>query len=234
MSEWSMKRFWSDVTVERIQDGFEVLLDGRRVKTPAKRALVLPTETVAQNVAREWDAQVETVDPTNMPWTRSANAAIDKVATQRAEVEAHLAEYSETDLLCYRAAGPQELIARQTAEWDPLLEWIEDRFSVRLAITSGVMPVEQTPEDISRLAQAMGPMTDFQLTAFHDLVTLSGSFTLALAATEEFAQPQSLWDKSRLDENYQSEQWGEDQEATEHAAIKRAAFFHANDFFHTS
>ena len=234
MSEWAMKRFWKAVSVEELDGGFEVLLDGRKVKTPAKRSLVLPTRRIADEIAGEWDAQVETVDPTSMPWTRSANAALDKVATQRIEVASHLAEYAGTDLLSYRAAGPQELIDRQAENWDPLLFWLGQRFDVRLAVTSGVMPIQQTSDTLDRLAETMTPMTDFQLTAFHDLVTLTGSYTLALAATEDFAAPERIWQLSRLDEEFQIEQWGADEEATEHAAIKRSAFLHAHQFFHAA
>ncbi len=234
MSEWALKRFWKAVSVERRETGFEVMLDGRQVKTPAKRVLLLPSEKIADRVAEEWEAQVEAVDPTSMPWTRSSNAALDKVATQREEVAAHLVEYAGTDLLSYRAAGPQALIERQEAAWDPLMAWLGQRYDVRLAVTSGVMPVEQPSDNLARLAETMAPMTDFQLTAFHDLVTLTGSFVLALAATEGKAPPERLWELSRLDEDFQIEQWGEDEEATEHAAIKRSAFLHAHEFFHAA
>ena len=234
MSEWALKRFWRAVSVEPRDSGFEVLLDGRQVKTPAKRVLLLPSAQIADHVAAEWEAQVETVDPTTMPWTRSSNAAVDKVATQRAEVAAHLAEYAGTDLLSYRATGPQALVDRQTAGWDPLLTWLGQRYDVRLSVTSGVMPVQQTSDSVRRLAETMQPMTDFQLTAFHDLVTLTGSFVLALAATEGKAPPEQLWELSRLDETFQIEQWGEDEEATELAAIKKSAFFHAHEFFHAA
>lgn len=231
MSEWALKRFWTAVSVAERHDGFEVLLDGRQVKTPAKQALVLPSRRIADAVALEWQAQVETVDPTTMPWTRSANAALDKVAVQRAEVAAHLAEYAGTDLLSYRADGPDSLIARQAAHWDPVLAWLKDRYDVQLAVTSGVMPVTQEPAVLRQLADAMTPMSDFQLTGFYDLVTLTGSYVIALAATESYAPPSSLWDLSRLDEDFQIEQWGVDAEAADLAAIKRSAFFHAHQFF---
>jgi len=226
-----MKRFWTAASFEKVEGGYEVQLDARPVKTPAKRDLLLPTEAMAFNVAAEWNAQDEHVDPTQMPWTRSANAAIDKVSVQRPEVAEHFPSYAETDLLCYRAEGPESLINRQNAAWDPLLDWAAERYGARLKIASGVMPVTQEPNNMARLAATMRGMTAFQLTGFYELVTLSGSFVLALAATEGRETPDALWAHSRLDELWQIEQWGDDEEAAEHAEIKKTAFFHAVSFF---
>lgn len=234
MSEWAMKRFWDTATVAPEEKGFAVHLDGRPVKTPAKRALVVPTETMARRIADEWDAQEKTVDPTKMPWTRSANAALDKLSTQRHEVADHLAGYAETDLLCYRADGPHELLERQRAAWDPLLDWAAETYGARLSVTSGVMPVSQDTVVLERLAATMRGMSSFQLTGFHDIVALSGSFILALAATETIESPEALWSMSRIDETWQIEQWGEDEEAAEDAILKKTAFFHAIDFYHAA
>jgi len=231
VSEWAMKRFWSTASFEQVETGFEVHLDGRSVKTPAKRPLLLPTEAMAYQVALEWDAQEDVVDPTAMPWTRSANAAIDKVAIQRSEVVDHLASYAETDLLCYRAEGPESLIDRQSAAWNPILDWVAQKYGARLAVAAGVMPVSQASADMERLAATMRGMTAFQLTGFYDLVTLTGSFVLALAATESKESTEDLWAHSRIDEIWQSEQWGEDEEATEQAETKKTAFFHAFSFY---
>lgn len=228
MSEWAMKRFWTETSVQAEGDGFAIKLDGRGVKTPAKRSLVVPSEEMAQAIAAEWDAQVEEVRPETMPWTRSANAALDKVAEQRAEVEAHLADYAGSDLLCYRAEGPEGLVTRQRETWDPLLDWLAERYDVRLATTNGVMPVEQSKDALERLAQTMEAMSDVQLTGFYDLVTLSGSFTLALACTQSVHEPLKLWAASRLDEDWQIEQWGADEEAEEVANLKKQAFLHAS------
>lgn len=234
MSEWDPKRFWSTVTVEAGPEGFSIRLDGRPVRTPAKRTLALPTQAIARHVAAEWEAQEERVDPATMSWTRSANAAIDKVATQRREVMDHLAGYANTDLLSYRAAEPAELVLRQQKSWDPLLDWLECRHDVRFEVTRGVMPVQQDAACVSRLVRSMEPMSSFQLTGFHDLVTLSGSFVIALAAAERAFPVQDLWSASRLDESWQVEQWGEDVEAAEEAVRKMQAFRHAAELFRLS
>ncbi|MYA87334.1 MAG: ATPase [Boseongicola sp. SB0662_bin_57] len=231
MSEWGPKRFWSTVSVEAGPEGFSIRLDDRPVRTPAKRALVLPTQAIARHVAAEWEAQEERVDPATMPWTRSANAAIDKVAAHRREVTDHLAGYVGTDLLSYRAAEPVVLVLRQQKTWDPLLDWLASRHGVRLEVTEGVMPVAQDPACVSRLVRSMESMSGFQLAGFHDLVTLSGSFVIALAVADEAFPVQDLWSASRLDESWQVEQWGEDVEATEETARKMRAFLHAAALF---
>ncbi|MXY33673.1 MAG: ATPase [Boseongicola sp. SB0676_bin_33] len=227
MSEWNLKRVWGTVSVAAEPEGFSIWLDKRPVRTPAKRALVLPTQAIARHVAAEWEAQAEQVNPATMPWTRSANAAIDKVAMQRRAVIDHLAGYAGTDLLSYRAAEPVELVLRQQRAWDPLLDWLTSRLGVRFEVTQGVMPVEQDPASVSRLVRRMQPMSSFQLTGFQDLVTLSGSFVIALAAADEAFPVSDLWSASCLDEIWQTEQWGEDVEAAEEAARKMRAFHHA-------
>lgn len=231
MSEWSMKRFWSQTGYSAHGGGYQITLDDRPVRTPAKSLLVVPSEAIATHIAAEWDAQEDAVDPTTMPWTRSSNAAIDKVAVQRGEVAAHLAEYAGTDLLCYRADGPESLIERQQVSWDPVLRWASETHGIQLSVTAGIMPVVQSEEVTAQTHDAMSRMSDFQLTGFYDLVTLSGSFLLALAVTENYLPAEAVWGLSRLDDEWQIEQWGEDEEAREMTEIKRSAFLHAAVFF---
>ncbi|MBN2907618.1 MAG: ATPase [Rhodobacteraceae bacterium] len=230
MSEWMAKRFWKASEVAPVADGFTVLLDGRAVKTPAKAALVLPTRAMAQAVAQEWDAQPEVIAPLSMPVTRAANAAIDKVRVQHAEVAAMIAGYGESDLLCHRAESPVELAARQAAAWDPLLDWACTALGAPLVPTVGVMPRAQPPASLSALSARVGALDPFELTALHDLVGLSGSLVIGLAAMEDFLPAPQLWDISRIDETWQEEQWGTDDEAAEAAAVKRRDFLRARDF----
>lgn len=230
MTEWAARRFWTDVVVEPLEDGFAIRLDDRPVMTPGKSRLTLPTRRMAQAVAEEWRAQTGRIDPTTMPWTRSANSAIEKVARARGAVEAHLAEYAASDLLCYRAEAPEELRRRQEAEWSPVLDWVATRFDARLKVTIGVMPVAQPRAAVERLARTMVPLSHFELTGFHDLVTISGSFVLALAVREGRLAGDEAWRLSRLDEAWQTEQWGEDEEAAAAAEAAKAAFLHAGEF----
>ena len=221
MSDWKAKRFWKDAAVVAVEDGFTVELDGRRVKTPAKRLLTLPTRAMADAVAAEWQAQEKQIDPRTMPVTKTANAAIDKVAVQKAEVVDMLAAYGDSDLLCYRADSPEELVARQAAQWDPMLDWAAETLGVRLEPRQGIMHAPQTPEALAELHRRTARLDAFELAAFHDLVSLG------FAALEQAFDPEEIWALSRLDENWQAEQWGRDDVAEQEAEIKRQAFLHA-------
>lgn len=234
MSDWKPKRFWELATVAERDGSFAVELDGRPVRTPAKTLLTLPTRPMAEAVAAEWDAQEKEVDPRTMPFTRSANAAIDKVRVQHAEVADLLAAYGDSDLLCYRAVHPAELATRQSQIWDPALDWARDTFGVRLITVNGLMHQPQ-PECVqAQLSARVHDLSDFQLAAFHDLVSLSGSLVLGFAAALDWRDPDEIWRISRLDELWQEEQWGPDEEAQALAELKRQAFLHAKRFFDLS
>ena len=230
MSEWAPRRFWKAVSTVEREDGWEVSLDGRPLRTPFKAPLLVPTAAMAEELAREWDAVGERVDPREMPWTRSANSAVDKVPAQRDEVVGVLSEYGATDLLSYRADHPEGLAERQAAAWDPLLDWAEARFGARLAVTAGMMPIPQDDEALHRLRSAIDERDDFALTGLHDLIVLTGSLVLGLAAAEDFGAPEEVWRWSRIDEEFQAEQWGRDAEADAAAASHEAAFLHAYRF----
>lgn len=234
MSDWKAKRFWTEVEVTETPGGFGIALDKRPVKTPAKRTLDVPTRAFARAVAAEWEAQEDVIDPQSMPFTRTANAALDKVAVQHAEVADMLAAYGDSDLLCYRAEQPAVLVRRQCDQWDPMLAWAETALGARLTVQAGVMHVPQDPQALAALNARVHALTAFELAAFHDLVSLSGSLILGFAATQDVKSIEALWDISRLDEIWQAEQWGKDDEAEAAAAVKRAAFLHAKSVFDLS
>jgi chaperone required for assembly of F1-ATPase len=231
MSEWKAKRFWQSTQVQSDEGGLVIALDGRPVKTPAKRLLCVPSRGLAQAIAAEWEAQTDRIDPLSMPCTRTANAAIDKVAPQHGEVADMLAAYGDSDLLCYRAQTPAELVERQNAQWNPVLDWAEAELGVRLIPRQGIMHQSQAPGALEHLSQQVHGLTAFELAAFHDLVSLSGSLILGFAAMRDARTPGEIWEISRVDENWQSEQWGKDDEAEAQSALKREAFFHAKRFF---
>ena len=231
MSEWKQKRFWTDAAAVPVGADWAIELDGRRVKTPAKAGLVVPTQALAQAIAAEWGAQDEVVDPLSMPFTRSANAAIDKVAVQKAEVADMLAAYGDADLLCYRADQPQTLVERQADTWDPYLDWLEQELGARLLPRTGLMHESQDAAALQSLSDATHAMSHFALAAFHDLVSLSGSWVLGFAAAKDVTTVPEIWAASRLDEIWQAEQWGDDEEALEQAKLRETAFFHAKSFW---
>lgn len=227
MSEWAPKRFWKATETTETEDGYGVLLDGRPVRTPAKALLTVPTVALAERIETEFDAQSEKIDPRTMPFTRTANAAIDKVTIQHAEVADMLADYGDSDLLCYRAEAPEELVARQSEQWDPLLDWAAEELDARLLPRVGVIHEPQDAAPLANLRARVHEMDAFELAAFHDLVAISGSLIIGFAATAGHRPAEELWDISRLDETWQEEQWGEDEEAKMMAEYKKAAFLHA-------
>ncbi|WP_135506594.1 ATP12 family chaperone protein [Roseovarius aestuariivivens] len=230
MSEWKAKRFWSEAHVTETAGGFGILLDTRPVKTPAKATLAVPTRAMADAIAAEWDAQEGEIKPLTMPVTRAANAAIDKVTPQHAEVADMVAAYGDADLLCYRADAPEGLIARQQEAWDPLLDWAEEALGARLQPVEGVMHRPQDPRALDRLSRQVHAMDAFTLTAFHDLVGLSGSLVIGFAVLHGHQTPEALWSVSRIDETWQEEFWGVDEEARQMALAKRAQFLDAKRF----
>lgn len=228
---WKLKRFWKEATVTPTDGGFTVLLDQRPVKTPGKNLLVVPTEAMARAIAAEWDAQQGPVRPETMPYTRGANSALEKVAPQFDEVVALLAAYGDSDLLCYRAPGPVELTGLQSEAWDPLLHWAQETLNVPLTVIIGVVHVPQPEPSLKRLHDLTAAHSHFQIAAFHDLVSLSGSLILALAVTHDRLSPDEAWAISRIDESYQISQWGVDDDAAALAETKRQAFHHAARFW---
>ena len=205
-----MKRFYAEATVSPEEGGVAILLDGRTVRTPARRWLRVPTEELAEAIAGEWNAQGETVDPQSMPLTGLANAAIDRVAPDPSAFGRTLAEYGESDLLCYRADGPQSLVERQARLWDPLLGWARTRFGVEFETTTGVMHRAQPAATVEQLQGAVAARGVFQLAGLAPLVTIAGSLIIALALAEGAIGLGAAWDAALLDEAWQAEQWGVD------------------------
>ena len=232
MSEWAAKRFWKHADLIEADGGWAVTLDGRNVRTPGKHLLVVPSRALGEAIAAEWQAQDEKINPLTMPFTRSANSAIEKVAPQRDGVIAMLAGYAETDLLCYRAEYPESLVSRQTEYWDPLLDWAAHVHGARLLPVMGVIPQQQAEESLAQLRDCVARFDTFELTALHDLITLSGSLVLGLAIAEGHIDANSAWPISELDALFQQEQWGADEDAVAERAVKEAAFLHAETLLH--
>jgi chaperone required for assembly of F1-ATPase len=208
-----MKRFWKDVTVDRLGDGWAIKLDDRPVRTPARVPLSLPTEALAEAVAEEWREAGETVDPRAMPMTGLANAAIDRVEPERQAFAGGLARYAEADLACYRSEWPPELVERQAKAWDELLAWARRRYDIDFATTSGLMHIPQPQATIEQLAHAVGALDAFRLAGLSPLITVGGSLIAALAVLEKAMTPEQGWDAVSIDDRWQLEQWGADPEA---------------------
>lgn len=200
-------------------------LDGKRAMTPGRAPLSVPGERFAEVMAAEWNAQRDRIDPASMPVTRLANTAIDGVALRLDEVREATRAYGETDLLCYRAGGPDGLVSRQQALWDPIIAWAERRFGVRFILAEGVMPVAQPEPALAALRAAVSAYEEpFSLAGLNLATTLSGSLLIGLALDAGFVGPEEGWAAAHVDEDWNISQWGEDTEASERRARRFADF----------
>ena len=209
------KRFWKEVSLGPHEEGaFALLLDGRPARTPARRVLAFENHALAELLRQEWADVGAVIDPAHMPLTRLVNSGLDGVSQQIEAVQQDAARYAATDLLCYRAEHPEKLVLRQRASWDPLLAWVNERYGVQLVTGAGVMFVTQAPDTILRLQQAVQAIAQpLPLAAFHALTTLTGSLVLALALAERASSLAEIWALAHLDEDFQMEIWGQDEEA---------------------
>jgi chaperone required for assembly of F1-ATPase len=226
----TLKRFWKAADIVDASTGFGVELDGRRVKTPARADLIVPTSALAEAIAVEWNDCGEMVDPRSMPLTGLANAAIDRVAPDKAGFAAGIAQYAESDLTCYRAEGPATLVARQAESWDALLAWARRRYDVDFACVSGVMHVPQPDETVRKLGHAVATLEAFRLAGLSPLVTLGGSLIAGLAVLEEMMPAEDAWEAVSLDDRWQLKQWGDDAEARTALDGRRRDFLAAARF----
>lgn len=207
------KRFYEDAAAVAVAEGFAIELDGRPVRTPMGKPLVLPARSLAEAIAAEWRDQGDAIDPHSMPLSGLANTAIDRVGQDRQTVLDSVLSFAETDLLCYRAEQPNDLVSRQAAGWQPLLDWAGESFGAQLRVTTGVLPVDQPAEALRALTEKLYGLDDMELTAVASLAAACGSLILALAVAEERIDHEQAFHLSQLDETYQNERWGLDSEA---------------------
>jgi chaperone required for assembly of F1-ATPase len=215
------KRFYKDAGVVEGSEGFAVTLDGRPVKTPARRALAAPSRALGEALAAEWDAQAEVIDPARMPLTRLVNTIIDGVAATAGGVAAEIERYLGSDLVCYRAEGPDRLAARQAHLWDPILAFAREKLGARFEITYGVRFVTQSPDAIAAARRAI-PVDPWRLGAVHAVTTLTGSALTALAFARGAMTLDDAWAAAHVDEDWNMEVWGRDELALARRAARLA------------
>jgi chaperone required for assembly of F1-ATPase len=219
------KRFYKQATVSETAEGFAVVLDGKTVRTPGKAVLALPSMAAAKLVADEFEAQTEVVDPVTMPVTRLVNTAIDGVATDTRAVLEDVVKFSGSDLVCYRAHAPEELVARQATMWDPILDWAHAALGARFFLAEGIIHVEQPREAIEKVHAWLLPREEaFRLSALHLMTSLTGSALIATAVEAQALSPDEAWRAAHVDEDWTNEHWGEDAEATERRRLRRRDF----------
>ncbi len=212
-----VNRFFKAAHVAPQEAHYVVMLDTHELKTPAKKPLHLATQAIAEQVAAEWNAQSETIDTQAMPVMRLVSTALDRVALDPDATAQAFADYGMSDLLFYRAEHPERLVARQKQSWDPLLAWARNRFDMSFQVTDSILPVQQAEQNKQRFAElASGDV--LRLTGLAHSAALLGSAILALALDEAHISAKQAYELAFLDDLFQIEDWGEDEEAMQRLA----------------
>ncbi|MDF1736742.1 MAG: hypothetical protein P1U37_15730 [Minwuia sp.] len=219
-----MKRFYKVAGTEVAEGGHAVLLDGRLIRTPARKPLVVPSLTLAKAIAAEWDAQGEEIDRRAMPLMRMAGTAIDDLAGMRDQTADAVARYAETDMVCFWAGEPQKLVERQQATWRPLLDWLEITFGTPLSVTSDIHAQQQPGDSLRTLRAQVHGLDNFRLVPLSVATGTAGSLIIGLALVMGRISAEQAFEAAQLDETFQIEEWGEDDEATRRRAGVRAEF----------
>ncbi len=221
------RRFYKEVAVTPERG---IVLDGKPVRTPKKALLVLPTNALAQAVAAEWEAQGDKIKPATMLLTKLANTAIDRVGSERARILAEMVDYAASDLVCYRAGRPPDLVARQAALWNSVIDWAANTIDAPFMAIPGVMHRPQPPEALHAVGVALAGMDNYQIAALHNIMTLTGSALIPLMLARGALSPEAAWAAAHVDEDYQIENWGEDDEASARRTARHKEFLACRRF----
>ena len=209
------KRFYKTVSLEELSEGFGLALDGRPVKTPLKKNLMMPSRNLAEAVAQEWERQAEHIDPASMLLTKLCNTALDRVGDDRARIVNEIIDYANADLLCYRAEAPVELVARQCELWDPVLDWAAAELGANFSVATGIVHQNQSDACLTTFRHHVETMSNFAMAGYHNAMTLTGSAILAAAGERRHLSVEEVWSLAHVDEDWQIEQWGPDEEEAE-------------------
>jgi chaperone required for assembly of F1-ATPase len=217
------KRFYTSAGVAEAEDGFSITLDGKPIKTPSGKVVVAPRQEIAEAIAAEWQAQGETINPLTMPLTRFANSVVEAVVERTDTVTDDVAKYLGTDLLFYRAGHPEALIAKESAHWDPIVFWAAETLGAHFMLSEGIMHVRQ-PDTAIAAARAAFPKNPWSIAALHVVTTLTGSALLALALSHGVRDPDQIWAAAHVDEDWNIEKWGIDEEVAARRASRLVDF----------
>ncbi len=222
------RRFYKAVEVS---DNNSIFLDGKAIKTPLKSNLRLPTKALAQAVAAEWQAQKDVIDPETMPLTKLANTAIDRATAEHQIIVDEITQYAGSDMVCYFAEGPRELISRQQQHWQPVHDWVVEKLYATFRKGAGITHITQPPETLESIRLHVAQFDPWQLTAVYVLTTLTGSALLSLMLQASAINPEDAWKAAHVDEDFQIEQWGEDDEAVRRRAWRKREYDGLAGFF---
>jgi len=225
MSQTLPKRFYAQATSVEMEEGWGVLLDGRAVKTPARRLLLLPNLALAEMIVDEFNLVSEVINPAHMPLTRIANTVIDGIADNPSSVAEDIVRFISADMIFYRASEPEELVARQRAAWDPLLDFASTKWGCHFELGEGVLPLTQPRASMQAISHHLNQISSpFMLASLHVMTSLTGSGLIALAVGEGIISVQKAWEIAHLDEDWTNEHWGEDIQAMERRRYRQNEF----------
>jgi len=217
-----MKRFYENVSVEAVAGGYGIFLDGRMVKTPDKKDAISPTRAMAQAIATEWQAQGDKVDPASMPLGKLLYTALDRVEPRREAVITELLGFAKADMLCYQSDFPADLKQRQKKLWHPLLLWARETHGLEFKVTHSIAHIEQDPSMLDKLHEVLQGVDSFRLTALYNIVGLCSSVCVGLNILGRNITVEQAWAAAQLDEDFQNEQWGADEEARQRVENMKA------------
>jgi len=217
------KRFYTGADVAEADGGFAIRLDGKPIRTPSGKQVIVPSREIADAIASEWNAQGETIDPLTMPMTRFANSVVQSVVDRVEAVAEDAAKYLGSDLLFYRAGYPDALVVREAEHWDPILFWAADELGAHFILSEGIVHVAQ-PEAAVKAAREAFPADPWSVAALHVVTNLTGSALLALALARGVRDPEQIWTAAHVDEDWNIEKWGADEEVMARRAVRRLDF----------
>ncbi|MCR4282747.1 MAG: ATPase [Bauldia sp.] len=215
------RRFYRRAEEGSYEGGFAVFLDGKVARTPARKPLAVSDRRIAKALAAEWEAQGERLDFAAMALTRVANAAIDRVAGEMAAVRAEIVKYAGSDLICYRAEGPQSLVEAQAMAWDSLVVWAREVLGARLVLAAGIVHLRQDAAALAAIDRALAPLDPLRLAAVNTITTLTGSALIALAVLAGRLSVEDAWTAAHVDEVWQMKHWGRDGVALSQRSLRR-------------
>lgn len=218
------RRFYKQVAVTGTAAPFAIALDERTLRTPLKRPLDLPTRPLAEAIAAEWDAQEQKIEPHKMPLTKLANTALDRVASDKDRIIGEIVDFAGSDLVCYRAANPPDLVERQARIWQPVLDWARASFQGEFQATEGILHIAQPQASLAAMRGFLATKSPWALTALHNMTTLTGSALISAMACEKDLPPAEAWLAAHVDEDFQIEQWGWDEEARHRRDFRKREF----------
>lgn len=225
-----MRKFYKKATTKPIKGGFHILLDEKPIKTPTGAVVICPTQSLAKAVAHEWQEQVEKIQLKLMPLTTFCYAAIDQIAHNKELIISETAAFTGSDLICYRAQAPLDLQQQEAELWDPIMAWLKENHGLSLNITVGVKHVAQPPETLVFMQKYLSERSDFELAALQTMTSILGSIFLSFAFHQKLIDREQAWLASRVDENFQTKIWGEDDEAKVISKNKMNQFYAACHF----